>query len=132
MSRLSMTVNGRPVELDVPESRYLSAVLRDDLGLTDVLAEVAGSEGLLVAEVVVQVRVGVVPGELQVARLADLGELGLGDGLPRARETLHLLARRDQRNPHLAGLTGGFLERREPRPEPPEEAVALPMAFSRC
>ena len=29
-----MTVNGRPVELDVPESRYLSAVLRDDLGLT--------------------------------------------------------------------------------------------------
>ncbi len=34
MSRLSLTVNGRPVELDVPESRYLSAVLRDDLGLT--------------------------------------------------------------------------------------------------
>ncbi len=34
MSRLRMTVNGRPVELDVPESRYLSAVLREDLGLT--------------------------------------------------------------------------------------------------
>jgi len=34
MSLLKMTVNGGPVELDVPESRYLSAVLREDLGLT--------------------------------------------------------------------------------------------------
>jgi aerobic-type carbon monoxide dehydrogenase small subunit (CoxS/CutS family) len=34
MSRLRMTLNGRPVELEVPESRYLSAVLREDLGLT--------------------------------------------------------------------------------------------------
>jgi xanthine dehydrogenase molybdenum-binding subunit len=29
-----MTVNGSPVELDVPESRYLSTVLREDLRLT--------------------------------------------------------------------------------------------------
>jgi xanthine dehydrogenase molybdenum-binding subunit len=34
MSRLEMTLNGRPVVLDVPESRYLSEVLRSDLGLT--------------------------------------------------------------------------------------------------
>jgi xanthine dehydrogenase molybdenum-binding subunit len=34
MSRLQMTVNGKPVELDVPESRYLSEVLRNDLQLT--------------------------------------------------------------------------------------------------
>jgi len=34
MSRLRMTVNGRPVDLDVPESRYLSEVLRKDLQLT--------------------------------------------------------------------------------------------------
>jgi len=34
MSRLQMTVNGRPVDLDVPESRYLSEVLRKDLHLT--------------------------------------------------------------------------------------------------
>jgi len=34
MSRLRMTVNGRPVDLDVPESRYLSEVLRNDLQLT--------------------------------------------------------------------------------------------------
>ena len=34
MSRLQMTVNGRPVELDVPESRYLAEVLREDLRLT--------------------------------------------------------------------------------------------------
>jgi len=34
MSRLEMTVNGRPVELDVPESRYLAEVLREDLRLT--------------------------------------------------------------------------------------------------
>ena len=34
MSRLKMTVNGRPVELDVPQSRYLSTVLREDLRLT--------------------------------------------------------------------------------------------------
>jgi aerobic-type carbon monoxide dehydrogenase small subunit (CoxS/CutS family) len=29
-----MTVNGRPVDIDVPESRYLSEVLREDLQLT--------------------------------------------------------------------------------------------------
>ncbi len=29
-----MTVNGRPVDIDVPETRYLSEVLRDDLRLT--------------------------------------------------------------------------------------------------
>ena len=34
MSRLHMTVNGKPVDLDVPESRYLSEVLRGDLRLT--------------------------------------------------------------------------------------------------
>ena len=34
MSKLHMTLNGKPVELDVPESRYLSEVLRNDLGLT--------------------------------------------------------------------------------------------------
>jgi xanthine dehydrogenase molybdenum-binding subunit len=34
MSRLSLIVNGQPVELDVPESRYLADVLRNDLGLT--------------------------------------------------------------------------------------------------
>ncbi|MDH5617546.1 MAG: molybdopterin-dependent oxidoreductase [Gammaproteobacteria bacterium] len=34
MSRLRMTVNGRPVDIDVDESRYLSDVLRDDLALT--------------------------------------------------------------------------------------------------
>ena len=34
MSRLQMTVNGRPVDIDVPESRYLSEVLREDLQLT--------------------------------------------------------------------------------------------------
>ena len=34
MSRLQMRVNGRPIDLDIPESRYLSAVLRDDLRLT--------------------------------------------------------------------------------------------------
>ena len=34
MSRLQMTVNGKAVELDVPESRFLSEVLREDLGLT--------------------------------------------------------------------------------------------------
>jgi len=34
MSILRMNINGKPVELDVPESRYLSAVLREDLGLT--------------------------------------------------------------------------------------------------
>ena len=34
MNKLQMTLNGRPVELDVPESRYLSEVLRNDLGLT--------------------------------------------------------------------------------------------------
>jgi xanthine dehydrogenase molybdenum-binding subunit len=34
MSHLRMTVNGRPVELDVPESRYLAEVLREDLRLT--------------------------------------------------------------------------------------------------
>ncbi len=34
MSRLTMTVNGRPVDIDVPESRYLSEVLRQDLNLT--------------------------------------------------------------------------------------------------
>ena len=34
MSRLRMTVNGRPVDIDVPESRYLSEVLRNDLQLT--------------------------------------------------------------------------------------------------
>jgi len=34
MSRLHMTVNGNPVDLDVPESRYLSEVLRKDLQLT--------------------------------------------------------------------------------------------------
>ena len=34
MSRLQMTVNGKAVDLDIPESRYLSAVLREDLHLT--------------------------------------------------------------------------------------------------
>ncbi|MDH3716440.1 MAG: molybdopterin-dependent oxidoreductase, partial [Gammaproteobacteria bacterium] len=34
MSRLHMTVNGKAVEVDVPESRYLSEVLRKDLQLT--------------------------------------------------------------------------------------------------
>jgi xanthine dehydrogenase molybdenum-binding subunit len=34
MSRLVMTVNGRAVDLDVPESRFLSEVIREDLGLT--------------------------------------------------------------------------------------------------
>ncbi len=34
MSRLRMIVNGKAVELDVPESRFLSEVLREDLGLT--------------------------------------------------------------------------------------------------
>lgn len=34
MSRLEMRVNGKAVDLDVPESRFLSEVLREDLGLT--------------------------------------------------------------------------------------------------
>ncbi len=34
MSRLQMTVNGTPVDIDVPESRFLSEVLRKDLLLT--------------------------------------------------------------------------------------------------
>ena len=34
MSRLQMTVNETPVDIDVPESRYLSEVLRNDLQLT--------------------------------------------------------------------------------------------------
>ncbi len=34
MSRLQMKVNGRAVDLDIPESRFLSEVLREDLGLT--------------------------------------------------------------------------------------------------
>ena len=34
MSRLQMKVNGTAVNLDVPESRFLSEVLREDLGLT--------------------------------------------------------------------------------------------------
>ena len=34
MSRLQMTVNGRAVSLDIPESRFLSEVIREDLGLT--------------------------------------------------------------------------------------------------
>ncbi len=34
MTVLALTLNGRPVEVDVPESRYLSEVLRNDLGLT--------------------------------------------------------------------------------------------------
>jgi len=34
MSRLQMKVNGSVVDLDVPESRFLSEVLREDLGLT--------------------------------------------------------------------------------------------------
>jgi xanthine dehydrogenase molybdenum-binding subunit len=34
MSALRMTLNGQVVEIDVPESRYLSEVLRNDLGLT--------------------------------------------------------------------------------------------------
>lgn len=34
MSRLQMTVNGRPVDVDVSEARYLSEVLREDLQLT--------------------------------------------------------------------------------------------------
>lgn len=34
MSRLQMRVNGRVVDLEVPESRFLSEVLREDLGLT--------------------------------------------------------------------------------------------------
>ena len=33
MSKLRMTLNGRPVEVDVRESRYLSEVLRCELGL---------------------------------------------------------------------------------------------------
>ncbi|NCF73715.1 MAG: molybdopterin-dependent oxidoreductase [Gammaproteobacteria bacterium] len=34
MSQLKMTVNGAPVDVNVPESRYLSEVLREDLRLT--------------------------------------------------------------------------------------------------
>ena len=34
MSRLKMTVNGAAVDVEVPESRYLSEVLREDLRLT--------------------------------------------------------------------------------------------------
>ncbi|MDH3903046.1 MAG: molybdopterin-dependent oxidoreductase, partial [Xanthomonadales bacterium] len=34
MSRLQMVVNDRAVDLDVPDSRFLSEVLREDLGLT--------------------------------------------------------------------------------------------------
>jgi len=34
MSRLRMTVNGAAVDVDVPESRYLSEVIREDLRLT--------------------------------------------------------------------------------------------------
>ena len=34
MSMLRLTLNNTPVELDIPESRYLSEVLRDHLGLT--------------------------------------------------------------------------------------------------
>ncbi len=34
MSKLQMTVNGRAVEVDIPESRFLSEVIREDLGLT--------------------------------------------------------------------------------------------------
>ena len=34
MSSLKMTVNGKSVELDIPESRFLAEVLRYDLGLT--------------------------------------------------------------------------------------------------
>ena len=34
MSRLQMTVNGNPVDIEVAESRYLSDVLREDLRLT--------------------------------------------------------------------------------------------------
>ena len=34
MSILKMTVNGNPMELDVPETRFLAEVLRYDLGLT--------------------------------------------------------------------------------------------------
>ena len=34
MSTLRMLLNGNPVEIDVPESRFLSEVLREDLGLT--------------------------------------------------------------------------------------------------
>ena len=34
MSRLQMTVNGTAVDIEVPESRYLSEVLREDLRLT--------------------------------------------------------------------------------------------------
>jgi len=34
MSRLVMKVNGRAIDLEVPESRFLSEVLREDLGLT--------------------------------------------------------------------------------------------------
>jgi len=34
MSRLQMKVNGKAVDLDVPETRFLSQVIREDLGLT--------------------------------------------------------------------------------------------------
>ena len=34
MSKLHMTLNGKPVDVDVPASRYLSEVLRNELGLT--------------------------------------------------------------------------------------------------
>jgi xanthine dehydrogenase molybdenum-binding subunit len=34
VSRLQLTVNGTPVDIEVPESRYLSEVLREDLRLT--------------------------------------------------------------------------------------------------
>ena len=34
MSILSVTVNGEPRRLDIPESRFLSEVLRENLGLT--------------------------------------------------------------------------------------------------
>ncbi len=45
-------------------------------------------------------------------------------GMTRARELLHLFERADAPNPLLRGLEGDFLERHEPRVEPPPEPVA--------
>ncbi|MEE8525105.1 MAG: RecQ family ATP-dependent DNA helicase [Thermoanaerobaculia bacterium] len=44
-------------------------------------------------------------------------------GMTRARDTLHLLQRRDADNPYLPDLRGDFLEIDEPALAPPDEAV---------
>ena len=45
-------------------------------------------------------------------------------GMTRAREMLHLFERCDTRNPFLEDLDGDFVQRREPRVEPPPQEVA--------